>query len=64
MFFAKMSLNPTFNYSFDLGSQDIDQNYDWINNPRQWYSNTNLMGIDTFLNIDSRINVEVEENLT
>jgi len=58
-----MGLNPSFNFSSNLGSRDMDQNHDWINDLRQRYSDMNLINIDTFLNIDSRVNIEIEENL-
>ena len=39
----------------------MDRNHNWINDPKQRYSNTELLDIDTFVNRDSRINAEVEE---
>lgn len=63
MFLAEISPNPNFDCSSDLGFQDIDQNHDWINDPRQRYNDTDLRNIDTFISSDSRISTE-EENLT
>ncbi|RGB23772.1 hypothetical protein C1646_774024 [Rhizophagus diaphanus] len=34
MLLAEMSPSSSFDYFSDLGSQDMDRNHDWINNPR------------------------------
>ncbi|EXX54638.1 hypothetical protein RirG_232710 [Rhizophagus irregularis DAOM 197198w] len=58
-----MGLNPSFDCSFDLGSRNMDQNHNWINDPRQIYNDTDFRDIDTFISSDFRISTE-EENLT
>ncbi|PKB93382.1 hypothetical protein RhiirA5_441449 [Rhizophagus irregularis] len=35
MFLAEMGPKPNFDCSSDLGSRDMDQNHDWINNLRE-----------------------------
>ncbi|CAB4437352.1 unnamed protein product [Rhizophagus irregularis] len=53
MFFAEMGPKPNFDCSSDLDSQDIDQNYNWINDPRELY--TDLIDIDPFLSRNPKI---------
>lgn len=36
----------------------MDRNHDWINDPRQRYSDMDLADVDTFVNRNSRINGE------
>src|SRR5436305_14602671 len=65
MFLAVMNSNAVINCSTDLGSRDINQNYDWINDARQRYSNADLMDADTFVNRTSgneQGNTREEEN--
>ncbi len=50
-----MDLKLNFDYFFNLGFQNIDQNYNWINNLKQRYMN--LVDIDTFLNENSSIRI-------
>ena len=53
MLLAEIGPKPSFNYSSDLSFWDMDQNYDWINDLRQWYND--LIDIDTFLSRNSKI---------
>jgi len=53
MFLAEMGPRPSFDCSSDLVSRDMDRNHDWINDPRQRY--TDLVDIDTYLSSNSRI---------
>ncbi|PKY26271.1 hypothetical protein RhiirB3_414975 [Rhizophagus irregularis] len=55
MFLTEMGQKPNFDCSSDLGSRDMDRNHDWINDPRERY--TDLVDIDTFL-----INLELLAN--
>ena len=61
MFLARMGPNTNFNCSSNIGSHDIDQNYEWINDPKQRYSDMNLKDIDTFVNRNSRPNEKKED---
>jgi hypothetical protein len=58
MYLAEMGPNPRFDCSSDLGSRDMDRNHDWINDPRQRYSDMMLTDIDTFVDRNSRVNTE------
>jgi len=62
MILSEMGLRPNFDCFFDLGSRDIDQNHDWINDLRQRYSDTDLLSLDTFVIRDSR-NAEKENSI-
>jgi hypothetical protein len=62
MLLAEMGPSPSFDCSSDLGSRDMDKNHDWINDPRQRYSDVDLVDADTFVNRISRIDDE-EENI-
>ncbi|PKK63115.1 hypothetical protein RhiirC2_789368 [Rhizophagus irregularis] len=62
MLLAEMGPSPSFDCSSNLGSQDIDRNHDWINDPRQRYSDVDLADADTFINRISRID-DKEENI-
>ncbi|EXX58457.1 Pif1p [Rhizophagus irregularis DAOM 197198w] len=62
MLLAEMGPSPSFDCSSNLGSRDMDRNYDWINDPRQRYSDVDLADADTFVNRISRIDDE-EENI-
>ncbi|GES76663.1 ATP-dependent DNA helicase Pif1-like [Rhizophagus clarus] len=53
-----MGPKVSFDCFSDLGSQDIDQNHDWVNDPRQRYSK--LVDIDTFVSRNCRINAKKE----
>jgi hypothetical protein len=59
MILTEMEPKPKFDRSSDLGSRDIDRNHDWINDPRQQYSDTDLLKLDTFVIRDSK-NAEKE----
>ncbi|CAG8712706.1 251_t:CDS:2 [Rhizophagus irregularis] len=48
-----MGQKPNFDCSSDLGSRDMDRNHDWINDPRERY--TDLVDIDTFLSRNPKI---------
>ena len=50
MYLAEMGPNVIIEDKSDLGSRDMDQNYDWINGVRQRYSNNELMEADSFVN--------------
>jgi hypothetical protein len=62
MVLAEMGPKPSFDSSSDLGLRDIDRNHDWINDPMQRYSDTDLTEIDTFVSRESRINAEKEKS--
>ncbi|CAG8575244.1 33874_t:CDS:2, partial [Racocetra persica] len=49
MLLAKIGPNLVFDCSSDLGYCDIDQNHDWTNNARQYYSNTDLGEASSFM---------------
>ncbi|PKC00247.1 hypothetical protein RhiirA5_365860 [Rhizophagus irregularis] len=56
-----MGQKPNFDCSSDLGSRDMDRNHDWINDPRERY--TDLVDIDTFLSRNPGIvNLELLAN--
>jgi hypothetical protein len=65
MYIAKMGPNSRINFMLDLGSRDMDRNHDWINEPRQCYSATDLKTLEDFVqqasNNARKDNVE-EEN--
>ncbi len=50
MHLVEMDPNAVISHSFDLGSRDIDQNHDWINDIRQRYFDTDLIEAGTFVN--------------
>ena len=57
---AEMGPNAIIDSSSDLGSRDMGQNYNWINDViKQRYSNTGLMEADTFV---SRVSINRQEN--
>src|SRR3954453_5373468 len=49
MFLAEMGPNAVINCSSDLGSRDMNQNHNWINDARQQYSNADLVDANTFV---------------
>jgi hypothetical protein len=49
MFLAEMGPDAVINHSFDLGSRDIDQNHDWLNDAKQHYNDINLADASTFV---------------
>ncbi|EXX67434.1 hypothetical protein RirG_114390 [Rhizophagus irregularis DAOM 197198w] len=53
LFLTEMGQKPNFDCSSDLGSRDMDRNHDWINDPRERY--TDLVDIDTFLSRNPKI---------
>ncbi|UZO20837.1 uncharacterized protein OCT59_013249 [Rhizophagus irregularis] len=59
LFLTEMGQKPNFDCSSDLGSRDMDRNHDWINDPRERY--TDLVDIDTFLSRNPKID-EGENN--
>ncbi len=59
IFLAGMGLNIIINCSSDLGSRDMNQNYDWINDTRQWYSNIDLIEADSFV---SRVSINGQKD--
>src|ERR1700722_12737331 len=59
MLLAEMGPNAIIDCSSNLGSRDIDQNHDWINDARQRYSDTDLMEADNFV---SRISTNWQRN--
>ncbi|CAG8520221.1 4050_t:CDS:2, partial [Scutellospora calospora] len=46
---AKMRFNSSFNCSSNLGCLNMDLNHNWINNTRQYYSNTNIEEASSFI---------------
>jgi len=50
MHLAGMRPNLNIKCIFNIGIRDIDQNYDWINSLKQYYSIANLANIDDFMN--------------
>ncbi|PKK50046.1 hypothetical protein RhiirC2_803410, partial [Rhizophagus irregularis] len=56
MFLAEIGPKPNFDCSSDLGSRNMDRNHNWINNPRERY--TDLVDIDTFLSRNPKIGKE------
>src|SRR3954452_2572221 len=60
MILAEMSSDAVINCSFDLGSREMDQNYDWINDARQQFSDTDIMNANIFL---KRASVNEQENV-
>ena len=59
MLLAEMGPNAIIDSSSDLGSQEMNQSHDWINNTRKRYSNTDLMEADTFV---SRVSTDWQGN--
>ena len=53
MLLSEIGPKPYFDCSSDLGFRDIDQNHNWINDPKKRYAN--LKDIDMFLSRNSRI---------
>lgn len=49
MFLAEMGPDAVIDSSSELGTRDIDRNYDWINNIRQRYSDSDFANADTFV---------------
>ena len=56
MFLAEISSSISFNSLSDLESHNMNQNYDWIDNSKKRYSETELLDIDIFVNRNLRIN--------
>jgi hypothetical protein len=46
---VKMGSNRNIDSSVDLDTRDVDQNHDWINDGRQYYSVNDLAGVTDFI---------------
>src|SRR5581483_10677334 len=49
MHLAEMGPNSNINFTSDLGGRDMDRNHDWINEPKQNYSITDLETVGNFV---------------
>ena len=49
MLLAEMGPNTTIDNYSDLGSREIDKNYDWVGDFRRRHPNLNLSDVSTFL---------------
>lgn len=49
MLLAEMSPNTIIDNNSDLGSREIDKNYDWVDDFRRRHPNLNLADVSTFL---------------
>ena len=56
-----MGPNTNIKQSSELGTRDMDKNYDWINEDKQYYGNSELMEAITFLERISK-NEGIEED--
>ncbi|CAG8627046.1 2885_t:CDS:2, partial [Cetraspora pellucida] len=61
MHLTEINSNIIINYFSELGSYNIDLNFDWINDAKQYYSSTNIIDVDTFLRCTSS-SFRVERN--
>ncbi len=65
MILAEISPNTNIQNSSDLEDHDMDKNYDWLNDGKQYYDNSDLMKANTFLervSKDDQKNARIEEN--
>ncbi len=58
MILAKIGPNAIINSSCNLGSHDINQNHDWINDAKKRYSDADLVEVDKFVNKASASNIK------